>query len=120
MTVCLMFQIPPQRRLDLTGPTRSSKRPRTSDLPAWVLAAPKQVEGTGADKLVPLIADDLLTLAEVAQYLRVSTRTVSRMIKSDRLPAKRVGRAVRIERSKLIAMLAALPQISGKIGGYRE
>ena len=120
MTVCLMFQKPPHRRPDLTDPTRSSKRPRTSDLPAWVLAAPKQVEGTAADKVVPLAADDLLTLAEVAQYLRVSTRTVSRMIKSGRLPAKRVGRAVRIERSRLITMLAALPQISGKIGDYRE
>jgi|LauGreDrversion4_2_1035121.scaffolds.fasta_scaffold189623_2 excisionase family DNA binding protein len=120
MTVCLMFQIPPQRRLDLTGPTRSSKRPRTSDLPAWVLAAPKQVEGTRADKVVPLIADDLLTVAEVAQYMRVSTRTVSRMTKSGRLPAKRVGRAVRIERSLLMTTLAALPQISGETGSSRE
>ena len=42
----------------------------------------------GLFEAVPL-AHDLLTLAEVAQYLRVSTRTVSRMIKSDRLPAKR-------------------------------
>jgi excisionase family DNA binding protein len=69
---------------------------------------------------VPLIADDLLTLAEAAQYLRVSTRTVSRMIKSGCLPAKRVGRGFRIGRSQLMAMLDGRPQISGEIGDCRE
>ena len=120
MTVCLMFQKPPHRGPDLTGLTRSSKRPRTSDLPAWVVAAPKQGEGTAADKVVPLIANDMLTLSEAAQYLRVSTRTVSRMIKNGRLPAKRVGRGVRIERSQLMVLLADLPQTSGEIGDCRE
>jgi excisionase family DNA binding protein len=115
-----MLQKPPQYQTELSDTSRSKVSPDTSNLPAWVLATPKQVEEAAAGSRALVAADELLILAEVAQYLRVSTRTVSRMIKSGRLPAKRVGRAVRIERSKLIAMLAALPQISAEIGAYRE
>ena len=89
-------------------------------MPAWVLVAPKQVDSIAIDGPVPLVADEWLTLAEVAQYLRLSKRTVSRMIKGGRLPAKRVGRAVRIARSQLMTMLASLPQISEKDGSCRE
>lgn len=115
-----MLEEPPPRKPDLTGTTRSSERLRASDLPAWALTAPKQVEVATAARPTPVADDKLLTLAEVAHYLRVSNRTVSRMIKSGRLPAKRVGRAIRIERSWLMVMLAGLPQISGEIGDYRE
>lgn len=115
-----MLQKPPQYQTDLSDTSRSKVSPDTSNLPTWVLVTPKQVEEAAAGSRAPVATDELLTLAEVAQYLRVSTRTVSRMIKSDRLPAKRVGRAARIERSKLIAMLADLPQISGEIADYRE
>lgn len=37
-----------------------------------------------------------LTVAEVAQELRVSTMTVYRLIKSEQLPATRVGKSLRI------------------------
>jgi excisionase family DNA binding protein len=89
-------------------------------LPAWVLVGPKQVDATASDRATPLVADEWLTLAEVAQYLRLSKRTVSRMIKGGRLPAKRVGRAVRIARSQLMTMLTSLPQISEEDGACRE
>lgn len=101
MTVCLMFQKPPHRRPDLTDPTRSSKRPRTFDLPAWVLAAPKQVESTAADKVVPLAADDLLTLAEAAAQLRISPRTLRRMVKAGDVTTIRIGRQLRFDHDTL-------------------
>ena len=43
--------------------------------------------------------NDLLTLAEVARYLKLSQRTVFRMIGRRELPAVRVGRLWRIRRS---------------------
>lgn len=115
-----MLQEPPQCRPDLTDTSRSATSPGTTNLPAWALAASKQIAVAHASMPPPLGPDDLLTLSEVAQYLRVSTRTVSRMIKSGRLHAKRVGRGVRIERSQLMVMLVGLPQVSAHIGDYRE
>lgn len=49
---------------------------------------------------------DLLTVAEVADELRVSTMTVYRLIQRDELPALRIGRSYRIERDDLDAYLA--------------
>ena len=44
---------------------------------------------------------DLLTVAEVAEKLRVSTMTVYRLIQREELPALRIGRSYRIDRSDL-------------------
>jgi len=96
------------------------KRSNPTDLPAWVLVAPKGVDAAASDGATPLAADEWLTLAEVAQYLRLSKRTVSRMIKAGRLPAKRVGKAVRIARSQLMTMLTSLPPVSEEAGECRE
>ena len=120
MAVCAMPQVPPRRQPHQNDTSCSIERSDPSDLPAWVLVAPKQVDAVASGRPTPLAADEWLTLAEVAQYLRVSKRTVSRMIKGGRLPAKRVGRAVRIARSQLITMLASLPQVSEEAGPYRE
>lgn len=120
MVVCAMPQASPRRQPHQKDASCSIERSDASDLPAWVLVAPKQVDTTASDGATPLAADEWLTLAEVAQYLRLSKRTVSRMIKAGRLPAKRVGRAVRIARSQLITMLASLPQISEEDRACRE
>ncbi len=45
--------------------------------------------------------DQLLTVAEVADLLRVSTMTVYRLIRSGDLPAVRVGRNYRVRRADL-------------------
>ncbi|OPZ16732.1 MAG: Helix-turn-helix domain protein [candidate division BRC1 bacterium ADurb.BinA364] len=37
-------------------------------------------------------SDDLLTLREIAEWLRVNPRTVRRMVDRDKMPAIRVGR----------------------------
>ena len=49
---------------------------------------------------------DLLTVAEVAEELRVSTMTVYRLIQREELPALRIGRSYRIDRDDLAEYLA--------------
>ena len=46
-----------------------------------------------------------LTVAEVAEILRVSTKTVYKMIKENKLPAVKVGRENRVAKSRLIEYL---------------
>jgi excisionase family DNA binding protein len=120
MFVCAMPQAPPRRQPHQKDTLSSAKMSDLIGLPAWVLVAPKQIDAVASGRPTPLAADEWLTLAEVAQYLRLSTRTVSRMIKNGRLPATRVGRAVRIARSQLITMLTSLPHVSEEDGACRE
>lgn len=49
----------------------------------------------------------LLTVAEVARELRVSTMTVYRLVQAGELPAFRIGKNYRIKRNDLDAYLAA-------------
>lgn len=49
---------------------------------------------------------DLLTVAEVASLLRVSTRTVQRLCAAGDLPAIRVRRSWRIRRADLEELVA--------------
>jgi excisionase family DNA binding protein len=51
------------------------------------------------------MTETLLTAAEVADQLRVSTMTIYRLIRSGELPAVRVGRNYRVRRSELDAYL---------------
>lgn len=53
------------------------------------------------------MGDQLLTAAEVADRLRVSTMTVYRLIRSGELPAVRVGRNYRVREADLAAYLEA-------------
>lgn len=48
-----------------------------------------------------------LTVAEVAQIMRVSTMTVYRLIKAGDLPATRVGKSYRIDEADLNKFLAS-------------
>ena len=120
MVVCAMPQTPPRRQPHQNDTSCSIGRSDPTDLPAWVLVEPNQIDAVASDRPVPLAGDEWLTLAEVARYLRLSTRTVSRMIKGGRLPAKRVGRAVRIARSQLMTMLTSLPHVSEEDRVCRE
>ena len=55
----------------------------------------------------PLGGDRLLTVAEVADHMRVSNMTVYRLIKGGTLPALRVGKNYRIRARDLMAYLDA-------------
>ena len=108
------------------NPKKSSHTPAAStpisraDLPAWVYAKPEPMAHAATP---PVSADnpaDLLTRTEVARYLRVSDRTVSRLIRAGQLPAARIGRAVRIRQSDLLGLLNGKPSISAGLGTSRE
>jgi excisionase family DNA binding protein len=47
----------------------------------------------------------LLTVSEVAQWLRLSERQIRRMIADGRIPVVRLGRAVRIREEVLRALI---------------
>ncbi|MEO8656239.1 MAG: helix-turn-helix domain-containing protein [Ramlibacter sp.] len=51
----------------------------------------------------PCDANRLMTVAEVASQLQVSTRTVRRLIAADELKVVRIGRAIRIHPADLKA-----------------
>lgn len=53
------------------------------------------------------MSQQLLTAAEVADQLRVSTMTIYRLIRSGELPAVRVGRNYRVRVSDLAGYLEA-------------
>ena len=55
----------------------------------------------------PFGGDRLLTVAEVAEHMRVSNMTVYRLIKGGSLPALRVGKNYRIRARDLTAYLDA-------------
>ena len=54
----------------------------------------------------PNLEDRLLTVAEVADTMRVSNMTVYRLIKSGQLPALRVGKSYRLRRADVNQFLA--------------
>ena len=51
---------------------------------------------------------EVMTVSEVAEYLRVNPQTVYRKAKAGELPAVRIGRAIRFRRSELDAWLKGL------------
>ena len=55
---------------------------------------------------------EVMTVSEVAQYLRVNPQTVYRKAKAGELPAVRIGRAIRIRRSELDEWLKSWMLIS--------
>jgi excisionase family DNA binding protein len=105
---------------------KPSRKPAAStaingvDLPAWVYAKSEPVVHAAEPGAPAVITDDLLTTSEVARYLRVSDRTVSRLIRTGKLPAARIGRAVRIRQSDLLNMLNGKPSISVGLCNCRE
>ncbi len=90
------------------------------DLPAWVYAKAEPTAHAAEPQAPADATDDLLTRTEVARYLRVSDRTVSRLVRTGKLPVARIGRAVRIRQSDLLEMLNRRPSIPAGLGAYRE
>jgi excisionase family DNA binding protein len=55
---------------------------------------------------------DLLTMKQVADRLKVCTRTVRNLVKSGKLLAVRIGRSVRVHRDDLDGFIRSLRQPS--------
>ena len=51
--------------------------------------------------------NDVMTVSEVADYLRLNPQTVYRKAKAGELPALRIGRAIRFRRDELEQWLRA-------------
>jgi excisionase family DNA binding protein len=62
----------------------------------------------------PLGNDQLWTVAEVAEHMRVSNMTVYRLIKSGDLPAIRVGKNYRIRGRDLLAYLESSTTVADR------
>lgn len=53
---------------------------------------------------------DVLTVSELAEYLRVNPQTIYRKAKAGELPVVRIGRAIRFRRIELERWLQAASQ----------
>ena len=91
--------------------------PLSSKLPEWVLDSDAPLSATDA---ASKSETGLLTIPEAAEALRVSTRTVSRFLRDNNLPALRIGRSVRIRRSDLEEFMRAHPSDSRLHEACRE
>ncbi len=63
---------------------------------------------------------EILTVADVANYLRVSETTVWRWCISGKIPAFRIGRGWRVRRSELDRLLGQVPHLPDGSAGVVE
>jgi excisionase family DNA binding protein len=88
--------------------SNSAFRPaRSSTLPTWITERTDNLgpnQGAKDDSDAPSTALSFLTIDEVAASLRVSSRTVRRMIADGRIACVRVGRSVRISGAAVIGL----------------
>jgi excisionase family DNA binding protein len=66
-------------------------------------ASPSPTRTSGREMVTSL--PELLTVTDVALILKVSTRTVTRMIKAGMIPVIRIGGVIRIRADDLAALL---------------
>jgi excisionase family DNA binding protein len=65
-------------------------------------------------------APEILTLEELASYLRIGTRTAYRLVSTGAIPAAKVGGQWRISRLELDAQLSASAHSKGGEPGISE
>jgi len=79
----------------------------TPAFPTWIEARDTSAVGRPEARIEAIPepnGSDLLTIGEVAERLRLSPRTVQRLIASDTLCAVKIGRSVRVQRSAVEAL----------------
>ena len=82
--------------------------------------APPEAEAWKDKPMLP--TDEVLTVDEVARYLRVHPMTVQRWCRTGELPAAKIGRAYRIKKTELDAWWGrrTLPERLGAPGEGRQ
>src|SRR4029453_9087482 len=89
------------RCLPRISPSRATRAARARHAGAW----PASAESVCAEHLVQMsdlvLRGPLLTVAQVADQLSVSEKTVRRLVAREELPAVRVGHAIRVDRAQL-------------------
>lgn len=89
-----------------------------SDVPT---APPEPLAPRAPPRPAAPLPDDLLTLKEAAAYMRISTRTLHRIVKAGYLkPSARVGRLPRFRRADLDAYLVSWGEGQGKYEADKE
>lgn len=63
---------------------------------------------------------EILTLEQTAEFLQVSTRTIQRMIKENRLPGRQVGSQWRFDREQLRAWVRGEHDLELAAAAQRE
>ena len=63
--------------------------------------------------------NEILTVSEVAEYLRINPQTVYRKAKAGELPAVRIGRAIRFRRTELEVWLQGKALAAGPVSPAR-
>lgn len=76
---------------------KSNAQPVETALPEWVREDHSHSSSTIPDNAAEL-RPHLMTLAEAAAQLRISPRTLCRMVKSGKLTALRIGQQLRFDR----------------------
>jgi len=54
-----------------------------------------------------LVDEEMLTAEEVAELLKLSTKTLLRHSRDGQVPGMKIGRVLRFQRSELLALLGA-------------
>jgi excisionase family DNA binding protein len=99
-------------------PARKTNSPKkipsmTAEAPAWlerrIRAA--EIQAAAANPVTPRLAPAaisspaVLTIAEAAQLMRISVRTVRRLVTAGELSAVRIGRSIRFRRADVEGFL---------------
>lgn len=66
------------------------------------------------------MTEEVMTLREVAQYLKITERTLYRLVQEGKVPAFRVGNAWRFRRSDLDRWIAQQTLDSGSSDGGKN
>ena len=83
------------------GPSNTRGKPAATWEATEAGHAPKQAPEQPVREASPLPTRDLLTVAEVADFYRVSRMTIYRMVRGGEMPHLRVGKAIRIPRAEV-------------------
>jgi len=106
------FNASPSRWAEVLTPlfdeiTRQSKQVARQEYE--LIVAEKDAANEEADR-----RDDILTVADVAKLLGISQQTTYDWVKSGKLIAYRLGRAVRFKRGQVLAALQAQTRTDGR------
>jgi excisionase family DNA binding protein len=63
--------------------------------------------------------DDILTVKEIRDLLRVHPSTVYKLIRQGKIPSFRIGSEWRFRKDVILRLMAESPRSLGKTGGYR-
>jgi excisionase family DNA binding protein len=96
---------------------------RGDDVRIWddwrVLASPGYKRSASTGEMVMDRDDEILTLDEIAAYLKIAKRTVYRLVQKGEIPAFKLGGTWRFRRSELDRRQHQQQEGASRVIGYR-